>query len=259
MELGAVELYRALSADTNRKALPETDPIFYGRLAAMWARAYIHGPNDARDALNLYDVSALAHYELLNIPGGIRPGWAVTRAVLLADLRKQLNSAVAQSKKDPFGFGFPWDRWDTTSHGAGLSVMASQYDKLTGSVRYSAYADRWLANILGTNAWGLSLIVGDGSNFPHCLQHQVANLVGSLDGSAPVLAGAAVEGPNSAGDSGTVDKMKPCPASGVDSYAKFSGHGAEFIDNVESYPNTEPALDLTATSPLAFAWREAGG
>ena len=59
--------------------------------------------------------------------------------------------------------------------------MASEYDQLTGTSTYAAYADRWLANILGANAWGLSLIVGDGSTFPHCLQHQIANLVGNLE------------------------------------------------------------------------------
>ncbi len=259
MELGATELYRALSADTARNGLPQKGPAYYGRQAAAWANAYIHSASDARDTLNLYDVSGLAHYELLTAPGSLPSGSAVGKAGLLADLRKQLAHALSLAKKDPFGFGFPWSTWDTTSHGAGLSVLASEYDKLTGTDRYAAYADRWLGNILGANAWGLSLIVGDGVTFPHCLQHQVANLVGSLDGSTPVLAGAAVEGPNSAGDSGTVDGMKKCPADGVDSFARFSGHGAEFIDNMESYPNTEPAIDLAATSPLAFAWLESRG
>ena len=255
MELGSVELFRALVLDKKRKGLPQKDPLFYLRRAELWATAYIHGPGDAKDTLNLYDVSGFAHYELLTQPGALPEGSSL-RPLLLADLRKQLDRAIAQAKKDPFGFGFGWAQWDTTSHGAGLSVMASEYDRLTGTDRYAIYADRWLANILGANAWGLSLIVGDGSNFPNCLQHQVANLVGSLNGSAPVLSGAAVEGPNSAGDSGTVDGMKPCPADGVDGYAMFSGHGAEFIDNMESYPNTEPAIDLAATSPLAFAWLE---
>jgi endoglucanase len=258
MELGATELYLALTADRHRKGLPQKDPSYYLSWATKWALAYIHGPNDAKDTLNLYDVSGFAHFELLTPPAAVPAGSAI-RSELLADLRKQLNRAIAQSKKDPFGFGFGWAQWDTTSHGAGLSVMTSQYDQLTGTDRYAVYADRWLANILGANAWGLSLIVGDGSNFPHCLQHQVANLVGSLDGSTPVLAGAAVEGPNSAGDSGSVDGMKPCPAEAVDAYAPFNGHGAEFIDNMESYPNTEPAIDLAATSPLAFAWLEMRG
>ena len=89
--------------------------------------------------------------------------------------------------------------------------MAREYDHLTGTTTYAAYADRWLANILGANAWGLSLIVGDGTTFPHCLQHQVANLVGSLDGGTPVLAGAAVEGPNSAATRGLVTGMRGLP------------------------------------------------
>ena len=35
--------------------------------------------------------------------------------------------------------------------------------------------------VLGDNAWGSSFIVGAGSTFPYCMQHQVANLAGSLN------------------------------------------------------------------------------
>ena len=58
-----------------------------------------------------------------------------------------------------------------------------EYDRLTASDAYGAYGRRWLANILGANAWGVSLIVGDGTTFPDCMQHQVANIVGSTNGS----------------------------------------------------------------------------
>ena len=70
---------------------------------------------------------------------------------------------------------------------------------------YDTYSQRWLANILGTNAWGSSFIVGDGSTFPNCIQHQVANLAGALDGTSggtPVLWGAASEGPGGYATSG---------------------------------------------------------
>ena len=129
-------------------------------------------------------MSGLAHYELYRAitQAGNPAGLETTQAALLADMKKALDGAVAQAGTDPFGFGFPWAAWDTTTHGAGLSVQASEYDQLTGTSTYAAYADRWLANILGANAWGLSFIVGDGATFPHCLQHQVANLAGSLDG-----------------------------------------------------------------------------
>jgi endoglucanase len=261
LELGAVELHDALVAGgaSLPAGLPHTAAEYLGA-AATWANAYITGPNDAADTLNLYDVSGLAHFELDRAitAAGNPTGLATTHAALRADLKKALDGALAQGATDPFGFGFPWNVWDTTAHGAGLSVMASEYDQLTGTSTYALQADRWLANILGANAWGLSLIVGDGTTFPHCLQHQVANIAGSLDGSAPVLAGAAVEGPNGGATTGSLANMRACPANGVDAYAPFNGRSAQFKDNVESYSNTEPAIDLTATSPLAFARQAAG-
>jgi endoglucanase len=260
LELGATELYYATAAGALPSGLPHINPLFYLRSAAHWANAYITGPNDATDTLNLYDVSGLAHYELYRAitQAGNPAGLEVTRAALLGDLGKQLDSAVSQASTDPFGFGFPWGVYDTTSHGAGLSVMASEYDQLTGTSTYAAQSQEWLANILGANAWGLSLIVGDGSTFPHCLQHQVANLAGSLDGSPPVLAGAAVEGPNGSATRGLVSGMILCPADGVDTFAQFNSRSAEFRDDMQSYSNTEPAIDLTGTSPLAFARQIAG-
>jgi endoglucanase len=260
LELGATELYYAVAGGGLPAGLPHTDPLFYLGWAAHWANAYITGPNDAADTLNLYDVSGLAHYELYRAiaQAGNPAGLEVTQAQLLADLKKQLDGAVGQGGTEPFGFGFPWDVYDTTSHGAGLSVMASEYDQLTGTQSYSAYSQQWLANILGANAWGSSFIVGDGSVFPHCLQHQVANLAGSLDGSPPVLAGAAVEGPNGTATKGFVTGMNLCPANGVDTFAQFNGHHAEWQDNMQSFSNTEPAVDLTAASPLAFARQMAG-
>jgi endoglucanase len=179
----------------------------------------------------------------------------VTEAQLLADLRKQLDNAVTQSRADPFGFGFPWDTFDTTAHGAGLVVMAAEYDALTGTNTFTRYGSRWLGNILGANPWGTSLIVGDGSTFPECMQHQVANLAGSLDGTSPLLAGAVVEGPNSFAATGVVDGMRTCPANGVDMFAQFNSATSVFQDNVQSWSTDEPALDLTAATPMAFAWQ----
>jgi hypothetical protein len=178
-------------------------------------------------------------------------------------LKKQLDRAFAQGQTDPFGFGFPWDVFDTTSHGAGLSVMASEYDFLTSTATFENEANRWLANILGANAWGTSLIVGDGITFPFCMQHQVANLVGSQRATPPLLRGAAVEGPNSFAATGVVAGMVACPADGVDVFALFNGdnvngNNALFQDNVQSFSTVEPAIDLTASSPLAFSWLIAG-
>jgi endoglucanase len=257
LELGAAELYFAVASGGLPAGLPHTDPGYYLQQAAHWANAYITGPDDAADTLNLYDVSGLAHYELHKAmtQAGNPAGLETTQVALVADLKKALDGALAQATTDPFQFGFPWATWDTTSHGAGLAVMASEYTQLTGSSTYAPWSTRWLSNILGANAWGVSLIVGDGTTFPHCIHHQVANLVGSLDGSPPVLKGAAVEGPNGTVYSGFQTGMRNCPPDDSDPYAQFNGSHAKFKDDIESFSTVEPAVDLTATSPLAFAWQ----
>ncbi len=236
LEWGAVELYFALQGATGLPTgLPHTDPIYYLQQAAHWANAYITGPNDAADTLNLYDVTGLAHFELYRAlalagnPNGT--GLETNQAALLADLQKQLNKAIAQSGTDPFGFG------------CGIAP--------------ADYANRQLANILGANAWGTSLIVNDGSTFPLCMQHQVTNLVPMPPNGPPFLSGAAVEGPNSFAAKGTLTGMVACPPNGVDVFAQFNSK-AVYKDFVQSYSTVEPAIDLTASSPLAFAWQIAG-
>src|SRR3954452_18952620 len=256
LELGATELATALADGGLPTGLPHTDPSFYLTKAARWAHGYITGPGDAGDTLNLYDVSGFAHYDLYRAieAAGDPAGLEVTRAQLLTDMKKELDGAVAQAATDPFGFGFTWASWDTTTHGEGLSVMASEYDALTGTSTYANQAMGWLGNILGANAWGSSLIVGDGKVFPDCIHHQIANIEGHLDGTAPVLKGAAVEGPNGTTYQGVVSGMNLCPADGNDRFGAFDGSGAKFTDNVQSFSTVEPAIVLTAASPLAVAW-----
>jgi endoglucanase len=249
LELGATELARATHGARSRR---------YLRQAARYARDYIRHAAD-KDALNLYDVAGLAHYELARrIAATPRHGaLAVSRAALIGDLGRGLRAARRRGARDPFGFGFPWAAYDTASHGFGLSVMASEYGALTGSTAFAADGRRWLGNVLGANAWGVSLVIGDGTTFPHCPQHQQANLLGSLDGTGTVLAGAVVEGPNAETASGTLDGMRRCPPGGRDAFAPFDGAKARFEDDVGSYSTVEPAVDLSASSPLAFAWAAA--
>ena len=198
-------------------------------------------------------------------PGGL----AVNQATMLTALENQMGVAIAQAGKDAWGFGVPWENGDTTSHGAGMAVMASELYYLTNSATYNTYSQRWLANILGANSWGSSFIVGDGSTFPNCIQHQVANLAGALNGTSggtPILWGAASEGPASAATSGTLTGMNVCPANGADTFAIFNGNDgtynssdvAVYRDNVQSYSTTEPAIDLTSSSFLMWSWRMAG-
>ncbi|HEV3048468.1 MAG TPA: glycoside hydrolase family 9 protein [Solirubrobacteraceae bacterium] len=258
LELGATELADALAAGAPLPAgLPHTESAFYLEQAAHWASEYVARNQGGGEGLNLYDVSGLADFELVRAlrAAGQPAGLATDEARLIAALGEKLEAATRVARRDPFGFGFPWASADTASHGDGLSVMASEYDALTGEDAYQADAARWLGNVLGANAWGSSFVIGDGSTFPDCPQHQVANIVGSLDGSPPVLAGAVVEGPSDERSSGKLPGMRPCPPAGGDAFARFDGMGAEYEDNAQAFTNTEPAIDLTASSMLAFSWQ----
>jgi endoglucanase len=258
LELGATELAIALSSGAQLPAgLPHTQAVYYLEDAAHWASEYLAHNREGGEGLNLYDVSGLADFELVRAlrAAGHPPGLALGEGQLVAGLGQQLEAALEKSQSDPFGFGFPWAEADTVSHGDGLSVMASEYDYLVGEPTYSTYAERWLGNVLGANAWGSSFIVGDGSTFPRCLQHQVANIVGSLNGSPPVLAGAVVEGPAGETSAGKLPGMRPCPAEGGNAFARFNSGKAKYKDNVQTFTNTEPAIDLTASSMLAFSWQ----
>jgi hypothetical protein len=48
--------------------------------------------------------------------------------------------------------------------------------------------------------------------------------------------------------------MRPCPAKGGNAFARFDSR-AIYRDDVQSYANTEPAIDLMASSLLAFSWQ----
>jgi endoglucanase len=278
MELGATELYFALeSAEHSGRlpaGLPNTDPIKYLKDATHFAKnykTYIYDQGN-EDTLNLLDVSGLAHFELYRALAKAEDtdGLAMSKAQVRNLFLSQVNVAISQAEADPWGFGEQWDNGDVTSHGAGLSVMASEAFWLTHNPVYNVYAQRWLGNILGANSWGSSFIVGDGTTFPNCIQHQVANLAGSLEGTSggtPVLWGASSEGPANGTSSGTLSGMILCPANGVDTFAQFNGNDGAYDpsqytyyqDNVQSYTTTEPAVDLTATSFLMWSWRLAHG
>jgi len=273
MELGATEIYFALqSAEGNPPSgLLDNNPMDYLTKAATFANNYITKIS-SKDTLNLYDVAGLAHFELYRALGlaGNPGGLATTQSALLSALQSQVTSLETASANDAFGYGKGWTSGDVTSHGDGTAVMASEVDYLTHSNAHDVYSRRWLGNMMGANSWGLSLIIGDGSNWPNCPQQQPANLIGSLTGGYPELYGAAVEGPSGATTGGYLT-MNPCPIGSngttMDTYAIYNGKNAttpstssnaSFRDNVQSYSNTEPAIDLTSTSYLMFSWRIAG-
>ena len=125
-----------------------TTPTTYLNQAAQYASNYItkiyNNENNYADTLNLYDVSGLAHFELYRAlglagnPSIPTSGLTIDQATMLTALEDQMGVAIKHAEKDAWGFGFPWGNesvpnlgnGDVTSHGAGLSVMASELSYL---------------------------------------------------------------------------------------------------------------------------------
>jgi endoglucanase len=256
MELGAAEI--ALAAeDLGRNPRP------YLRQAATWAAEYI--AKDTGDTFNLYDTSALAHTDLIEAirRAGSPAGLAVSPGKLVDDLRRQIEAGVEHAASDVFGAAGDATNFDVDSHTFGWIAMVGMYDQVTGDHRFDPFAADQRAWLFGANAWGASFMVGEGTNFPACMQHQVANLSGSLDGSPPLDVGAVVNGPNSpsqfaGGLGGLQTGMRKCPA-GPDVYRQFTGHGSRYVDDVRAWQTAEPALDMTGSAIIAAAYQEAYG
>jgi hypothetical protein len=253
LEFGAVEL--ALAA----RALHDRRVEGWLRAATHWAREYLG--SEHRDALNLYDTSALAHADLVRaLRRGPRwPGLAVRAGDLLADLRRQLESGAGPARAEPFGSAVDVAQFDAVTRTFGFAATAGLYRRLTGDRAYEGFATHQRNWALGANAWGTTFVIGEGTLFPHCPQHQVANLAGSLTGGRDVLVGAVVNGPNGAEnfeDLGIPDGARACPVDGRNRYAAFDRPDARYLDDVRAWPSVEPAIDFTSTGMLAFALAE---
>jgi len=259
MEFGAAEIAlaaHALGHDANAKP--------YLADAATWAKDYLSA--DTGDTFNLYDTSALAHADLIKAmaaagdPSG--SGLAVGRSALVADLKRQLQTAASRASSDVFHAGGVYSDFDVDSHTFGLLATEALYRQATGDRSFAGFATEQRDWLFGANAWGTGFMVGEGDLFPRCMQHQVANLSGSTDGKGPLAVGAVVNGPNGAdqftGGLGDLQSgMTACPANqNSDPFAAFTGHGSRFVDDVRSWQTDEPALDMTGSAIIAAALQE---
>ncbi|MCX5562977.1 glycoside hydrolase family 9 protein [Streptomyces sp. NBC_00038] len=248
MEFGGAEL--ALAA----RELGDDRESDWADAAAGWARAYLD--SDVKGTLNVADVSALAHVDLATVLDGTRTN-GIGSEELHEDLRRQLDDGVARAGHDPFGAGAVYDDFDAVPHTFGLVATARLYSNATGDTHYAAFAGRQRGWALGANPWGTSFVIGAGEVYPHCPEHQLANLRGSHDGKGAILRGAVVNGPNAAkkleelNGFPTMKKCTAAPPTGA--WTDFDGKGARYVDDVGAWQTVEPALDFTTTALLAFA------
>lgn len=248
MEFGGAEL--ALAA----RELGDDREGDWVNAAAGWAGDYLD--SDVKGTLNVADVSALAHVDLATVLDGT-PVNGIGAEELYEDLRRQLDDGVDRAGHDPFGAGAVYDDFDAVPHTFGLVATARLYAKATGDTDYESFAGRQRGWALGANAWGTSFVIGAGEVYPHCPEHQLANLRGSHDGKGAILRGAVVNGPNEASKLEELNgfpTMKKCTAAPpTGAWTDFDGKGARYVDDVGAWQTVEPALDFTTTALLAFA------
>jgi endoglucanase len=229
-------------------------------VAAHWARAYIaQGHPAGGDTLNLYDNGAIGEAELLQAMREAHQKPVIAPHRILADMAAQMRVGEGWAKGDPFGLGTQLGPADASPHAFGLAVTNMLYRHYGGSGAYQAFAQQQLNFALGANGWGSSFVVGAGDTFPHCMQSEIGNLAGSLNGRGDIQVGATTDGPSSIGNFvglGTVKGMKACSAG---HFEPFNTKTAGYEDNVVSWPSVEPADDYTAISTLAFALSAAQG
>lgn len=253
MEWGATELYFATAGATNSTGLTQPNALFYLTNAACWASQYLSDGNI--DGLNLYDTGMLAHHELYRAmtQAGNPSGLAVTQATLLGAMNSVLSNAASESEKDPFGFAQSYRALnDPVPHILCYVVTANFYKQLTGSTNYDGFAQKQRDWVFGNNPWGTTFVVGAGTTFPHCMQDQIANLAGNLDGLPPLRLGATVDGPaNSLSGNGTLDGMNTCDL--TTAFRQFDGKRALYRDGVAYWMNVEPAQDYTVPTILLYA------
>lgn len=249
MELAATEIVRA------EQALGESESSYSSYLsqAATWASDYISA-DSGQDTLNLYDVSALAHADLVAAikAAGSPSGLAVGPSALIANLKAQLSSAVGKAGSDIFHAGGNYADFDVDSHTFGFISTEALYQKASGDRSYAAFAGEQRDWLLGANAWGTTFVAGVGTTYPKCMGAQIENLNSATD------VGAVVNGPNgssnfSGGLGSLMTGMVKCEN---DSFTTFTGHSSEYVDDVRSWQSSEPALDMTGSLVLASALQE---
>ena len=263
MQMGALQMHRLELRQGVGSAAAE-----WLAEACDYASRYIADAGDGIGSFNLYDLGALAHFELVQtlraVGSDLPAACAGLEAKALGNLEDGLSADLEHSRKTASVFGRAChDCGDFTPFVMGIAVSSRFHQLLTGSEKYSQMAAAQRHFVLGANSWGASFVVGAGQAFPWCLQHQVANLAGSLNGSGAVLLGGVVDGPSTDGpgsrrtsrrrgraEAGDGDWWRDCKH---DVYKDLGVEDLHYNDIIDAWWSTEPADDYTAMGLMLWA------
>lgn len=128
----------------------------------------------------------------------------------------------------------------STGQALGAAMTALAVNRLGFDAAAVEVARTQLHWIFGQNPFGLSFVVGVGTNWPANPHHQIALLVKRR------IDGALVGGPS------TISQLSQRP-SRTDAYAKWSTDDDVYTDVFDEYVTNEPAIDFIAALPFVIA------
>ncbi|WP_158647678.1 glycoside hydrolase family 9 protein [Actinoplanes sp. ATCC 53533] len=245
LAVGATEL--ALAA----RKLGDPRAQDWARQATRWAK--VNADNGSTAELSVYNLSAVADAELARaLTAAPVAGAEIDAAGLGRDMRRRLDAGVKAAAGNPMGAAVGLGGSDYAARQLGYTAAAELYEHLTGDGRYATFATAQRGVTLGANGWGTSLIVGAGTTYPRCPHDQIASLTADAATTAGMV-GAVVNGPNAATRiHELIADPSPSPC-GSNTFAAYDRDDTHYTDNVRVSANTEPSIDFTATSLLAFA------
>ena len=229
MELGAAELYGLTGERTYfdaALAYAAQEPV------TPWM-----GQDTARH-YQWYPWHNNGHYEIWRVRG--EPDSA---RHLMAQYYGRGLEAVVRRAHNGFRIGIPFI-WCSNNLLASFATQAQFYRRMTGDSSYLEYETAALDWLFGTNPWGVSMVIGLGTNYPRTPHSAVAEQLHLQ------LTGGLVDGPVYRS---IFEHLRGIRLLAADEYAPFNTGFIVYHDDVGDYSTNEPIMDGTANLAYVLA------
>jgi endoglucanase len=166
---------------------------------------------------------------------------------LVAYYRDGLQRVTARAGNG-FRVGIPFI-WCSNNLMAAFATQALLYRRMTGDPRYLEYETAALDWLLGVNPWGVSMIIGLGTNYARDPHSVVAKQLGLQ------LSGGLLDGPVYRS---IFQNLRGIALHQSDEYAEFNTGFIVYHDDLGDYSTNEPIMDGTASLTYLLAAMAAG-
>ncbi len=230
MEWGAAELFRVTGDSTYL-----SDAKRYARLASTTSWM----PRDSVEHYRYYPFVNVGHFALYPHVE------AAFQDTLAGYYRAGIEATMARARKNPYGVGAPFV-WCSANLTTALITQILLYERMTGDLRYHAFALAQRDWLLGRNPWGTSFFTGlpQGGEFPLDVHTSVWALTHQM------VPGGLVDGPVYAS---IYESLKGLHLNEPDEFARFQTPYVVYHDDIGDYSTNEPTMDGTAGAVFMMA------